>query len=86
MELTVAHKDGADANGSQTVWKRAEMISASDHLFQCNVLQLTVPQGSRVLWKNPSPNSATVCYPAYLLRASEDDAHINGLIFPATDV
>ena len=67
------------------MWKSAEMIGASDHLFQYSVVPLTVQQGSKVLWKNASPNSSTGCRPAYLLRASEDDAHVIDLVFPATD-
>ena len=84
LELTVTYKDGGDTAGSETVWKSAEMIGASDHLFQYSVVPLTIQQGSKVLWKNASHISATGCRPAYLLRASEDDAQVIDLVFPAT--
>ena len=85
LELTFTYKDGRDTAGSQILWKIAEMIGTSDDLFQCSVVPLTVHQGCNVIWKNPSPHSVTGCCPAYLLLASEDDAHITDLAFPATD-
>ena len=86
LELTVIYKDGGNTAGSQAVWKSAEMMGASDHLFKHSVVPLTFQQGSKVLWKNPSPNSATGFRLAYLLRASEDNAHVIDLVFSATVV
>ena len=85
MELTVTYKDSGDTAGSQTVWKSAEMTDASDHLFQYSLVPILVEQGVKTLWKKPSPNSATSCQPIYLLRASEDEAHVIDLVFPTTD-
>ena len=85
MELTVMYKDGGDTAGSQTVWKSAEMTDVPDHLFQYSLVPILVEQGVKTLWKNPSPNSATLCRPIYLPRASEDEAHVIDLVFPTTD-
>ena len=67
LNVNVTFKNGGDTAGSQTVWKSAAMTNASDHLFQYSVVPLFVEQGSKLLWKNPSPNSATSCRPVLLL-------------------
>ena len=85
LDITVTFKDGGDTAGSQTVWKSAAMSNSSDHLFQYSVVPLFVEQGSKILWKNPSPNSATSCRPVFLLRASEDESRVIDLVFKTTD-
>ena len=83
--LKVVYKEGGDTAGSQTVWSSSSMIDASDHLFQYSIVPLRVIQENKIVWLNPSPNSATSCRPVYLLRASEDEERVINLVFPDTD-
>ena len=61
------------------------MISTSDHMFQYSMVPVRLEQDSNVVWKNPSPNSATSTRPIYLLRASESEDNVKTLVIKATD-
>ena len=84
-ELKAIYKDGGDGSGSQTIWKSASMINASDHIFQYSMVPVRLEQDGNVVWKNPSPNSATSARPIYLLRAGESEDQVKNLVIKATD-
>ena len=81
----VVYKDGGDGAGSQTVWKSKSMSEASDHLFQYSIVPLRVEQGTGIIWKNATPNSASSTRPVFLLRAEEDEERVLELVVPTTD-
>ena len=85
LPIQVIYKEGGDTAGSQSVSRSSAMINASDHLFQYSIVPLRVEQDGHLLWKNPSPNSATSCRTVYLLRASEDEDRVIDLVIPDTD-
>ena len=84
-EIKAVYKDGGDGSGSQTIWKSASMINASDHVFQYSMVPLRLEQDGTTIWKNPSPNSATSTRPIFLLRAGESEERVKNLVIKATD-
>ena len=61
------------------------MKDASDHLFQYSLVAQRIEQDSTVIWKNPTPNSASCTRPIYPLRAAKDDEAVLNLVISATD-
>ena len=84
-EIKAVYKDGGDGSGSQTIWKSASMINASDHIFQYSMVPVRIEQDGVTIWKNPSPNSATSTRPIFLLRAGESEERVKDLVIKKTD-
>lgn len=65
------YKDGADGAGSQAIWKSKSIIGMAPNMYQYSLvplrLEMVADYENKILWNNPSPNSAYWC-PQELIR------------------
>ena len=81
------YKDGADGAGSQAIWKSKSMKDAAPNIYQYSIVPLRMEvlsqNESKIIWKNPAPNSAFSCRPQELFREKEDNCMHHSI--PYTD-
>ena len=87
--FVMEYKSGGDGAGSQTVWKSRSSKGAAANMFQYSLsplkLSMVKDDITRVLWKNPAPNSANWVRPIMLIREKEDAEDLLNHVVPYTD-